>query len=75
MNADRGKLEKAVLGLLYLNYNSETGRAWKSFDWDVMDRLHEKGLIGNPKSKNKSVWLSESGVSEAKKSFEELFSN
>jgi hypothetical protein len=26
-----------------------------------MDRLHEKGFIGNPKSKNRSVSVSEEG--------------
>ncbi|MBL7212315.1 MAG: hypothetical protein ISS61_08055 [Desulfobacteraceae bacterium] len=42
-------------------------RAWKGMDWDVMNRLHEKGYIGNPKSKAKSVPLTEEGarISEA----------
>lgn len=30
-------------------------------DWEVMNRLHEKGHIGNPKSKAKSVHLTEEG--------------
>ncbi len=25
-------------------------RAWKGFDWETMNRLHEKGYISNPKS-------------------------
>ena len=44
-------------------------RVWKGLDWDVLDRLHEKGYISNPKSKAKSVGLSE----EAAKQSEELF--
>jgi hypothetical protein len=28
-------------------------------DWDSLDRLHEKGYIGSPKSKAKSVTLRE----------------
>ena len=44
-------------------------RAWKGLDWDVLDRPHEKGYISNPKSKAKSVGLSE----EAAKQSEELF--
>lgn len=31
-------------------------------DWDAVNRLHEKGYIGNPKSKAKSVVLTEEGV-------------
>ena len=31
-------------------------------DWDVMNRLHEKGYIGNPKSKAKSVPLTAEGA-------------
>ncbi|WP_443112269.1 DUF6429 family protein [Cupriavidus sp. IDO] len=34
-------------------------RACKSFDWDVLNRLHEKGLIGDPVNRAKSVWLTE----------------
>ena len=35
--------------------------AWKSHDWDALHRLHEKGYIENPVSKNKSVGLTEEG--------------
>jgi hypothetical protein len=27
---------------------------WKSFDWNAMNRLHEKGFISNPVRKAKS---------------------
>jgi Mn-dependent DtxR family transcriptional regulator len=33
----------------------------KSHDWDALNRLHEKGYIGNPVNKNKSVALTEEG--------------
>ncbi len=44
-----------TLALLYLvTSTGEFGaRAWKGFDWDTMNRLHEKGYISNPKSKAK----------------------
>ena len=29
-------------------------RAWKSHDWDALDRLYEKGYISDPKSKAKT---------------------
>jgi hypothetical protein len=39
--------------------------AWKGFEWATLDRLHAKGLIGDPKNKNKSVALTDEGVTEA----------
>ena len=48
-------------------------RAWKSFDWDTMDRLHEKGYIADPKNKAKSVVMTEEGCSRSEALFDELF--
>jgi hypothetical protein len=48
-------------------------RAWKSFDWDVMDRLHAKGLIHDPVGKAKSVVLPPEGVARSEPRFQELF--
>jgi hypothetical protein len=71
MEYSKEKVDEVVLALLYLTSSTEQGvtRAWKGHDWDVMDRLHEKGLISDPKSKAKSVVLSE----DAAKKSEELF--
>jgi len=68
---NRSKVDEMVLALLYLTSWREHGfvRAWKSHDWDALDRLSEKGLISDPKSKSKSVVLSEEGARLA----EELF--
>jgi hypothetical protein len=52
INTDR--IDEAVLALLYLGICDTRGgmvRTWKSFDWEAMDRLHEKGLISDPASK------------------------
>jgi Domain of unknown function (DUF6429) len=49
---DRDKVDEVVLALMYLTLH-DGDRAWKGFDWDVLDRLYEKGLIGDPKSKAK----------------------
>lgn len=73
---DTDKVDKAVLALLYLTLHDMGefgGRAWKGFDWDSLGRLHEKGLIGDPVSKAKSVVLDREGIAAAKKAFEELF--
>jgi hypothetical protein len=47
MEIDTEKKDEAVLALLYLTLH-DGSRAWKSFDWDAMNRLHEKGFISNP---------------------------
>ena len=42
-------------------------------DWDAMDRLHDKGYIGNPKSKAKSVTLTEEGEKLSEEFFKKHF--
>jgi hypothetical protein len=79
MSRDRtaARIDEAVLALLYLGIcerDPMTGvRAWKSFDWEAMDRLHRKGLISNPVSKAKSVKLTETGVRDAEAAYRRLF--
>jgi Mn-dependent DtxR family transcriptional regulator len=41
--------------------------------WESTDRLHEKGLILYPKSKAKSVVLTEEGRRAAEEAFRRLF--
>jgi uncharacterized protein DUF6429 len=69
---DTDKIDDAVLGLLWLTLH-DGFRAWKGFDWDTMDRLHQKGLIDNPVNKTKSVALSEDGLRRAEDMFHALF--
>lgn len=61
MSYDQTRIDEAVLALLAA-FNFDNGRAWKGFDFEVMDRLYEQGLIENPKGKAKSVWLTEQGL-------------
>ena len=72
MEIDRKKIDEAVLALLYLTLH-EGNRAWKSFDWSAINRLHEKGMIADPVGKAKSVVLTDSGLAEAKRLFEAMF--
>jgi len=72
MEIDEEKIDETALALLYLTMSAD-GRAWKGFDFRVMNRLHEKGFIGNPVNKNKSVLLTEKGKAESKRLFELLF--
>ena len=53
-----------VLALLLLGLHDGC-RVWKTFDWDAMNRLHEKGLISDPVGK--SVVLTEDGQREAQR--------
>jgi len=48
-------------------------RAWKGFDWDTMGRLYNKGFIGNPVSKGKSIIVTPEGCKKARKLFEKYF--
>jgi hypothetical protein len=75
MEYDEEKLDEMVLALLYLTSFAEHGitRAWKGHDWDVLNRLHEKALISDPKNKNKSVGLSEDAAQESAKLFWKYF--
>jgi hypothetical protein len=75
MDYDRNKVDDAVLALLYLTFLGDQNvvRAWKSFDWDAMDRLHEKGYIGDPKNKAKSVIVTEECLKVAKELFIKFF--
>lgn len=76
MDYDRGKVDEAVLALLYLTLHDADehgGRAWKTHDWDAMNRLHEKGLIGDPVSKAKSVVVTAKGIAEAERLFTQFF--
>lgn len=57
------------------NDHSDLGisRAWKSFDWSAMGRLHAKGLILDPVGKAKSVVLTEEGRKLCEAAFYKLF--
>ena len=57
---DRDKLAEVALAILSLTLH-DGGRVWKGLDWDLMDLLHEKGWIVDPRSKAKSVVLTEDG--------------
>ncbi len=72
MELDKDKIDEAVLGLLYLTLHDQF-RVWKSMDWDALARLHEKGFIGDPANKAKSVVLTEAGLREAERLLKKQF--
>ena len=76
MDYDHDKVDEMVLALLCLTITDEDewgARTWKSHDWDTMDRLHAKGFISDPKSKAKSVLLTEEGERRARELFARHF--
>jgi hypothetical protein len=72
MEIDFDRIDDCVLALLLLGRHDGC-RVWKSFDWDAMDRLHEKGMIFNPAGRAKSVIMTNEGLERAERLFEELF--
>jgi hypothetical protein len=72
MDYDRDKVDEMVLALLWLTLGGD-GRSWKGHDWDAMERLHERGYISDPKSKAKSVVMSEEGERRARELFARHF--
>ncbi len=82
MDYDTDRLDEAVLALLYLNIWEEDewgaiggARAWKGMPWEATDRLYDKDMIGDPKSKAKSVVLTEKGKKAAEEAFRRLFAS
>lgn len=72
MNSDLDRIDDAVLALLSLTLH-DGDRAWKGFDFEVMERLHEKGYILDPRGKSKSVVLTGDGLARSRELFEKLF--
>src|SRR5262245_37780470 len=72
MGLDNEKIDEAVLALLMLGVH-DGARAWKGFDWESMNRLHEKGHISDPCGKAKSVVFTER-PSASERLVEQLFS-
>ncbi len=77
MDCDTDRIDDYTLALLYLvvceHEKGMGARAWKSFDWATMNRLHEKGYISDPKTKAKSIVMSEEGFERAKELFTKFF--
>ena len=77
MEINKQKIDEMSLALLYLTtFKDKFGyRAWKSHNWDVLDRLYEKGFIDDPATTAKSVALTNDGFKRSKLLFEKHFAN
>ncbi|NNK85806.1 MAG: hypothetical protein HKO91_09670 [Desulfobacterales bacterium] len=78
MNYEKNKVDDFTLALLYLVIHNEDeygARTWKGFDWETMNRLHNKGYIGDPVGKAKSVFVTPEGLKKAKELFNFYFAH
>jgi len=75
MEYDKEKVDEVVLALMQLVLHGDRHevRAWKGFDWDTLNRLHAKSLISDPKSKARSVALSDEAVRLSEMLFKKHF--
>lgn len=78
LQIDFDRIDEAILALMFLSLHSDgpppsTWRAWKSFDWSAMDRLHEQDLILSPTGKARSVVLTDEGRRRSQEAFNRLF--
>jgi len=71
MDYDADKVDDAVLALMFLTLSGY--RSWKGFDWDCLNRLHEKGFIADPRNRAKSVVLTDEGIARSELLFRQLF--
>jgi len=72
---DKDKLAEAAQAILCLSvFQDGSGvRTWKGMDWDVMDLLFDRGWIHDPKSKAKSVVVTEEGIEKAEQFLQRYF--
>jgi hypothetical protein len=72
MKYDEAKIDDAVLALLGA-LQFEPGRVWKRYDFAVMDRLHEAGMIADPHGHQESIFLTEDGLRRSATLAEKMF--
>lgn len=72
MKLNQQKVDDAVLAVLWLTLHEERV-AWKTIDWDTLDRLHKKDYISDPARRAKSVIFTEEGLAEARRLAEKMF--
>lgn len=69
---DTDRIDDATLALLCLGLR-DGQRAWQSFDWNAMARLHEQGPISDPVGRTKSVAFTDEGLAKARSLLRESF--
>lgn len=77
MEYDRDKVDELTLALLFLmasGYEQGKGaRAWKGANLEVLERLHKKGWISEPRTREMSLMLTEEGYRLSRDLFNKHF--
>jgi hypothetical protein len=73
MQLDDQRIDDTILALMAV-YSFDGRRSWKSYSWEVTDRLYAKGLIDNPRGNAKSVFLTPQALERGLALAEQLFS-
>ncbi|MEM1143641.1 MAG: DUF6429 family protein [Pseudomonadota bacterium] len=73
MDYNEDAVDDATLALMFLTLTHGETATWKGYDWETTQRLHEKGFLENPRTRNKSIGITEEGVARCKKLFIEMF--
>ena len=60
------RIAPALLGCRKPKFEFDNGRAWKRFDFGVMEASIAKGLITDPRGKQESVYITEAGLVKAR---------
>jgi len=72
MALDTDKIDDVALAILSLTLHYGE-QVWKGVDWAITDRLHDKGLIEDPRRKAKSLTLTPEGIERARAVLEREF--
>lgn len=64
---------RSASGVILYPWAARRRSRLKGFDWDVMNRLHEKGYITDPVGKAKSVVFTAEEMDRSRRLLEQLF--
>ncbi len=73
MSPTETKLEDLAPAIMYSSLHDERC-AWKTIPFEITDRLHQQGLIDEPRTTRKSIYLTDEGLARAKAAFDALCS-
>jgi len=77
MKIDFDKIDEMTLALLYVVMTKKTAGsgavAWKGLDLNTLLRMHKKGWIEEPKSRDMSLRITEKGYKQSSELFKKYF--
>jgi len=73
MEYDTDAVDDATLALMFLTLAHNGTATWKGYSWEVTDRLYEKGYLGNPANKSKSILMTPEGMQRCEQLFQSMF--